>query len=394
MTISSVKLYRRGQWQSNEDGSESVVDVWEVISNSESETITAVLSASGLPARGDSHDEKASAIYNGDASADHDSEVLTRWLLSYKYSTKLITRESGEYSARRVKGGMKSGFKTVPAYFDSRGYPLVNTAGDLYEGLTRKQRLRIVPVTAFLDEWPDYLFELADTINASAVTILGKFYPPGTCLLTDVDCSDEPERDAEGNLYYAVTFRIEIDPSGYFVMLPNKGPNELVYQTRATTDDEFADSTKAAYDAESDADLKQKIKRPIVSEEQQSLFNEIWLDANGQGKRVLTLTDTVFGVGATTDGSTTLTLSSGTFVAADHKGAHVKVKGAGPFGRPLLARIDSVDSSTTATLSAKARKTVSGKDVYLSGALVNYFVMEDLADWSSVPLPNNHPGGA
>ena len=155
------------------------------------------VTASGIPAKGASHPEKTSAIVVNRA-AKQDDEVLTRWLLEISYSTKITTREDQPYASQRVKGGMRSSSIAVPAFYDSRGYPLVNTAGDLYEGLTRKVRTRTVNVTYNATTVPTWLFQLADTINDAAVTILGESYPAGTCLLKDVELPDEPERDPAG----------------------------------------------------------------------------------------------------------------------------------------------------------------------------------------------------
>ena len=58
----TARLYRRGKWQQSEDGSETVVDVWEVWTDSETDTITTVVTASGIPAKGASHPERSSAI--------------------------------------------------------------------------------------------------------------------------------------------------------------------------------------------------------------------------------------------------------------------------------------------------------------------------------------------
>lgn len=394
MTVGAAKLMKRGQWKQDQDGSESVVDVYEVVSDTTAETITAVLGASGLPAKGAGHAERSDALCVT-RSADQLEEAQQVWHVSCEFSTKLDTREDAEALSQRVKGGMQSASVEVPAYFDARGYPLVNTAGDVYEGLTRKQRLRVIPCTFNFDSIPNWFFELSDTLNASAVTIHGQSYPPGTCLLTDIDMPDEPQRDKAGTLYWPVSYKITINPSGYYVILPNKGKHELIYQTRGTTAAAWADDTKANYDAESDADLKRVIKRRIQTDEQQEVAADIWLDANGQAQRVLSLRTTQLGLGAMTAGDATLTLSSGTFATdGSMVGALVRVMGVGPKGRIFEARIDSVTDATHAELSALPRTTATGKAVWLSGAIVNYFVLEDLADWSTVPLPNNHPGGA
>jgi len=387
----TARLYRRGQWQQSEDGSETVTDVWEVRTDSETETITNVLAATGVPAKGASHPERTSAIVV-ERSADHDDGVLTLWYVEVRYSTAITTREDTAYNVQRVKGGMRSSSIEVPAFYDSRGYPLVNSAGDLYEGLTRKIRTRTVNVTYNATTFPDWLFELSDTINAAAVTIHGTTYAAGTCALRDVELPEEPARDNGGTLYWPVTYTIEINPLGYFTLLPNKGPNELVYQVRSAAANPWTDTTKATYDGKVPTTDRRVIKRPIQTEEQMPAGGEIWLDSVGQAVKVPTLSTTQLGTGTITAFSKTLTLASGSFDSTQHVGALVRVFGAGPKGRPLEARIKSVTSSSVAELEGAAFATVAtAKAVWLSGVIVNQFFLEDQADWTSVPLPNNQP---
>ena len=54
----TAKLYRRGQWQQDEDGTETVVDVWEITTTTETDTITTVVTATGIPAKGASTPRK------------------------------------------------------------------------------------------------------------------------------------------------------------------------------------------------------------------------------------------------------------------------------------------------------------------------------------------------
>jgi len=386
----TARLYRRGKWQQSEDGSETVVDVYEVWTDSETDTITTVVTASGIPAKGASHPERSSAIVV-ERSADHDDEVLRRWMVEIRYSTAITTREDDVYSSQRVKGGMRSSAIEVPAFYDAKGYPLVNSAGDLYEGLTRRIRMRTVNVTYNAATFPDWLFELSDTVNAAAVTIHGRTYPARTCALRDVKLPDEPERDKSGNLYWPVTYTIEINPLGFSVILPNKGPNELVYQTRTGSTAPWTDATKASYDSTASAN-RRIIKRPIQTEEQMSTGGEIWLNADGQAMKVVTLSTSQLGTGTITAGDAALYLSTGSLTAATHTGALVRVEGAGPKGKPLEARINAVVSSTVATLSRNAGTTIiAARPVWVSGAIVNQFFLEDSADWSSLPLPNNQP---
>lgn len=402
MTILRVRLYRRGKWREEEDGHESVTDVYEVISDSESETITNVVTASGIPSRRDAHPEKASAICNA-RDADHDSELLNVWYVNCHYSTKWETKEDDPPLAQNVKGGMRSAFIEEPAFYDAFGYPLVNAAGDLYEGLTRRRRQREVNVTANFNAIPDFLFQLADTLNAGPVTIHGRQYPALTCLLTDVEIPDEPESGAsddqtENIEYWPVSYKILIDPSGHHILLPNKGQMELVYQTRTGSSADWEDDTYANYDQKTPTSDRQIIKRRILTDEQAEVAQDIWLDSKGQAQRIVSLTSAQLGTGTMAAGSTTLTLASGTFdysagppVESTQEGALVMIPGAGRFGRPLKTRIATVSSATVATLEDKCQTAVTAHAVYVAGAIVNRFILPDVADWSDVPLPNNHP---
>jgi hypothetical protein len=387
--MATARLYRRGDWQQAEDGSESVVDIYELLASSETETITSILSASGLPAKGSSHPEKSAAIAVS-RSLSHDDTVLTLWYLEVRYSTAIETREDDTYASQRTKGGMRSSRVEVPAFYDSRGYPMVNTAGDLYEGLSKPVRTRTVNVTHNATSVPNYIFNLSDTINAAAVTILGTSYPALTCKMTDVNMPDEPVRDKAGDLYYPITYDIEINPVGWSILLPNKGPNELVYQTRTSATADWEDDTKANYDSKTPTTDRRIVKRPIESEEQQNLGGEIWLDENGEATPVVSLTGSSIGTANTTAGSTTLTMVTGTL--PETPGLLVRVAGAGLNGRYLETRLASVAAGGgSATMDRKALAAVSGGDVYASGVIVNEFLLEDAADWSSLPLPNNQP---
>ena len=392
MTVTSVKLKTRGQWKQDEDGSESVVDTYEVVSDTPSETITNVVTAAGIPAKDSSHAEKTTAICVR-RSADQSEDVHNVWTVSCEYSTKITTQEDDNPLSQQIKGGMQSSFIERPAYYDARGYPLVNTAGDFYEGIVRKHRSRTFPCTFNFASVPNWLFDLAGTINNAAITIHGRTYPIGTCQLTDVDMPDEPSRGKDGTLYWPISYKIVHDPDGYFVLLPNKGLHELVYQTRTGASAAWTTTTKALYDAKTPTTDRQVIKERIKSGKDEDVGSDIWLDANGQAVRVPTLTTTQLGTGTITAGDATLTLATGAFLTTGaHVGALVRVFGAGAAGRPLDARIESVTSSTIAELSRNALTTVgTAKAVWLSGAIVNFFVLEDLADWSAVPLPNNEP---
>jgi hypothetical protein len=389
MAVSWVKELNRYDWDEDEEGNQVARIDYEIFVDDYTTSLSTILADAAVPDRRDPHPENAFALCVGRSlkRVDGFDDLM---ILTATFSTKIDTEDNTDPLAMLIKGGMQSASREIPAYYDAFGYPLVNGAGDLYEGLTKKQRLRQINVTANYAAIPNYLFDLAETLNAADVTIHGKTYPPATCYLSAVSMPDQPTQSSDGVYYWPISFNVEVNPSGYHIILPDKGMHELVYQTRASTSAAWGDVAKSTYDGVGTANLKQIIKRRIQTTELQDTADPVWLDQNGQATRVISLTSSALSGGAMTAGSATLTVSSG-LVEATHKGCLVIIPGAGPFGRKLEATITAVASGTSCTLSVPARTTVSGKSVYIPGARFRTFILEDLADWSSVPLPNNEP---
>lgn len=388
MAVSWVRELFRYDWDEDFEGVETATIDFEILVDDYTTSIGTILAHGDVPARRASHPENSNAkcISRSLKRVDEFDDLL---ILSCKYSTKWITQQDDiDPLNLLVKGGMRSASVDVPAYFDALGFPLVNDAGDLFQGVTRKSRRRVVNVTANYSSIPDFLFELSDTINGAAVSIHGKTYPPWTCLMSNVQMADEPTTSKDGVEYLPISYDVEINPEGYWVLFPNKGLHELVYQLRVDTDSPWTDATYSAYDGESDGTLKRVIKRRINTDEQQAVADDIWLDHHGQAVKVISLSAVAIGTGDMTAGSTTLTISG--LDADRHTGAIVVVVGAGLRGKRLVTAIKSVGGGG-AVLYDAAKTTVTGKNVYLPGARFKAFQLEEIGDWSSVPLPNNQP---
>jgi len=73
-------------------------------------------------------------------------------------------------------------------------------------------------------------------------------------------------------------------------------------------------------------------------------------------------------------------------------GALIRIAGAGLKGRYHETNLVTVASGGgSGTISRAALEAASAETVYVSGVIVNEFLLEDVADWSSLPLPNNQP---
>lgn len=391
MAVSWVRELSRLEWDEDFEGIETASIEFEILLDDYTTSISTILAHGDVPARRAAHPENSNAHCIGRSikAVDGFDDLL---ILTAKYSTKWMTKQDDiDPLNLLVKGGMQSATTDVPATYDALGYPLVNSAGDLYPGITRKSRRRMVNVTANYDSIPDFLFELSDTINGTAVSIHGKTYPPWTCLLSNVQMPDEPTTSKDGVEYLPITYDVEINPEGYFVIFPDKGLHELVYQYKGVApNSEWIDITPADYTTGGGSGTYRIIKRRIVTEEQQDVGEDIWLNHHGQAVKVISLTVSPLSGGAMTAASTTLTVSGG-LDAETHTGCLVVVPGAGLRGKRLVSVIVSVGGATSCVLADAAKVTVSGKSVYIPGARFKAFQLEEIGDWSSVPLPNNQP---
>lgn len=388
MTILSVRELERPDWDEDDEGHLNTTRVFEVVSDTHTEERPTILAHGSIPARYAAHPEKAYAFCRS-RSADLRPDFDNIWLVVCRYTTKRPTEQDDTNPlSLKVKGSGRTQAKQVPAYYDGLGQPMVNSAGDLIP-VTRNQSVMVVGAVANVAALPDWVYYLAETVNNADVTILGKVWPAGTCYLDNISWPDEPAVSTDGVVYYPLSYDIKIDRDGYWGLYPNRGVNELVYQTRASSTAAWVDDTYANYTAKTPTTDRRIIKRKILTTEGQDA-GDTWLDARGQAQRVVDLVTTTLSSGAMTAGSATLTVASG-LSDASHRGALVIVPGAGPNGRQLETNIVSVASGTTATLARTANTTVSGKTIYLPGARFLQTFVPILADWSAVPMPNNQP---
>ena len=167
----------------------------------------------------------------------------------------------------------------------------------------------------------------------------------------------------------------------------NRGYHEYLYQTRSDTDSPYITTGSAAYDAETDDTLKRRIKVRITDDVDGESASEFWI--NARGERITGSFATETSSGTISAGSNALTLSPA-ISTTEAVGKLIVIAGAGFAGRLMRTRIATAPTGTSITLTDKASTAVTAGDVWIGGAFCKVFQIEDLADWSSLPLPNNH----
>lgn len=387
-----MKEFERPPLTIREDGSLHGYRTFEFLSSDDTTTISDMLAYAGFPARGDAHPDHPAALLR-DFTPRAVKGFHNLHILKCNYDTRLEFDTNELTTSALRKAGFRAQDRQVPALFDSWGRPNVNTAGDIIPGLVKVANEYVAPVTVKLAAVPVYLFTLNNTINSATVTFRGIDFPPGTLTLKNMEMADEPEvNPTTGVGHWVITYDIIHNPDGFYEIHPNKGKHELIYQTRASSSDDWEDVTYAAYQAKTPASDKQIQKRRIRNDDEQAVADDLWLDAYGQAVRVPQIATDKIGTGNMTSGGATLVLATGSFNDdGSQDGASIAVIGAGPHGRPLHTLIATVTSTTQATLEDPASTTVTGNDVYLPGVIGIRIQNQPSADWSALPLPNNDP---
>lgn len=388
MTITSFKEMHRGLIKKRPNGTLHGTIEYLATSDTVSENQVNIFGHATCPDQHvDAHPDNSDLICR-ELEVDEYEGNDFKWVVTATFDSQ-IDAQNIEYNFDNniVEGGMRGVTEEVPTFWDVNGDPLANDADDYYEGLTEPKRLIVVSVTAYFDSVPWALFtRLSGTVNNAAITIHGVSIPAGLALLEEPDMPRRPIKTSSGTLLWPVSYRITIDAQGWVSILPNRGPHHYRYQTRTTTSDPWEDTGYDAYTAESNGDLKQRLKEVCTDDADADMPENVWL--NDHGEAVLSPLGGISTTCNTTAGSTAIT-GIGIALTAEDVGKFVVIAGAGHEGKPLRAKIIS-QTGSAAVISPAAKTTTSAASMKGGGVYCKVFQIKDLADWTGLPLPNNH----
>jgi len=317
------------------------------------------------------------------------------WFLTIKWSTEQLEEAEDDPLLQVVTGGLRSVDVEEPCFYDVDGQPAVNTAGDIYGGLTKVGNNEIIPVTYRSTLWPIGLRSYNNTVNANTVWIFGESYAPRTLWMKNL-VLPENESESFGTYYYETRFEIHHDRKGYGRLLPNQGLHELQYYTRADDGNggltDWVNVDFDAYTDEADDNLKKVERERITDHTGQHVSNEVWLNQHGEST-VPTFSNGAIGTASMSvrPDPSIVTLSAGV-LEDSHEGSMLTFKQTA--GTPLhdgnaSYRIVKVLGPTSCQINGKTPFSFSRVPVVLAGAgaLFNYLEIQSEADWSQLPLP-------
>lgn len=388
MTIQSFKVMNKGPIKLRADGSRHARIDYLVTSDDVNENQNNILAHASCPERHvDGHPDNSEIICRELEVDEYEGNDL-KWIVTADFDSR-VNFQQIEYNATEsiVEGGLEGITEDIPTFWDYDGNPLINAAEDYYEGLTKKHRLIACPVTSYFTSVPWALFsELNGTCNANSVTIHGVTFPAGFCMLERPIMSKTPTT-INGQNYWPVSYRIVINPHGWVSILPNRGFYAFHYQTRTSTSAPWINAGYDAYTAETDGALKQRVKLKITEEGEADVPSNMWL--NDHGEKVLADFEGIDTTVTTTAGSAVVSVTGAQQIGSEHKGKYLVIDGAGYQGRRMRAKITAA-SGSSATLSAAAQTQVTDAAAKAGGVWCNVYQIEELADWTNLPLPNNH----
>ncbi len=113
-----------------------------------------------------------------------------------------------------------------PTFLDRKGRPMCNTAGELFEGITRKIPIIEYSIKKNVKSDPGWLWTHLGGINDEPIEIRGLRWGKKTLLLASVAAG--PIVEEEKTKYVEYTLKVIGDPRGFETKLWNRGTVELV----------------------------------------------------------------------------------------------------------------------------------------------------------------------
>jgi hypothetical protein len=311
------------------------------------------------------------------------------WFLTVEWSTARVeTSKEADPLLRPVKGERRCVDVQIPTWFDSRGFPIVNTAGKLIPGITSTANVTVVDIEALFDRYPIELEALNNTVNESAVQIHGVWYPSRMVQMKNLRLSDTPEEEF-GLEFYRATYEAHIDPRGYWELRPNTGLTYLEYQKRENEDSPFKKCTYQEYDEVTESANRRVMEKRAKGEDGMLLSDPIWLDRYGQPTRP-TFPSAPIGNASGAAGSKTITVAGAEFTEAD-VGMVLTLVPPGPKAQPIQLIVEQYNSATSVNVHIAATSNFSGIPCTISGALFLLVTPQPEANWEDLPLPPAPP---
>lgn len=206
-------------------GGRSYTDVWQVLTDIETDGADVVLSAMELPDKGDTRNGGASVCTR--RSAEQDDNDRLNWTVTVSWEPRTSEHEGGGGTTPPTSRPVRRSFSTVAvdkaATKDRDGNPILNTAGVEFDP---PPHYRVYNAVATFVRYEStfssaFALQLAGAVNAAA---WGGF-EPGQVQCTEVSATEVFE---DGVRYWEVTYSFEATREGWQLSLLSNGSTKVV----------------------------------------------------------------------------------------------------------------------------------------------------------------------
>lgn len=284
-----------GSGNDDDSGTEYTYKYWG-FSNSASDTMRDILADPLCPRRHqrDENDPRARFV-SVQAELAGKSRVI--WDITAISSTQIDEEEQDENPlARPAEYSWRGSIEEIAALTNSKGEPHVNTAGDYFEGATRKRPAAVLSVSKNIPPvGASWLLTHLGKTNRGTIKLDGLAFREGRLMFTGVSLP-KPERENDIR-YRPATLEFTHNPDGWSIENLNRGLREIkevevlsettgeietIYKKIEILDDDGKPITEPVFlDAEGkairevDDDDRERLKHPIEKSEIITIKDEI-----------------------------------------------------------------------------------------------------------------------
>ena len=148
------------------------------------------------------------------------------WLVDVDYTTDIDDPDKDPNPLKRpAKVDIKGVSKTVPSLLNAKGYPNLNTAGEIITSQADLPFLQI-GLRKNIPSYPKWVWDYLGGVNKTGIVFKKRYFAPRTLKVVDIDIPDKVFEN--GKWFHQLSLAFESDPRTFDEVKINSGFHELV----------------------------------------------------------------------------------------------------------------------------------------------------------------------
>lgn len=240
-------------------------------------TAPQVLALPEVPLPFEVHPTDPRALADKPQASQDDSDPF-RWIVRVSYSSKIKKPKEDKNPLRRpAKVSIKTEQFDRPTLVDAKGKPILNTAGDLVEGLTKDDSRLTIVVEKNVGSVPNWIDKYNDAVNSDTIRLRGRTWKAGTLKFKNLSIPST-EITEDKIAYFTLSFELHHRKEGWEDLIPNRGFNEKVTEVVKVTD-------KTLVTFGDVIGKRTRLQKILVGKPPEPPSDPVWLDKEGHAFR-------------------------------------------------------------------------------------------------------------